>query len=152
MRSPFFSSLGHGLGLSLMGMLTLSSTPGVAASEPQLIPLIPPSGTIAQSPVLGSAVFRSAGSHASGLNLAQLDLLDLPQFYSVPRLIYTGTNRDWAQAYRPTYYFTLLFPPSEGAALGAVDLMQSKVYLFPSFPKKRSPLGGLGGIGRSRCP
>ncbi len=86
MRSPFFSSLGHSLGLMILGMLTLASTPGVAAPEPQVIPL--------------------------------------SQFYSVPRLIYTGTNRDWAQAYRPTYYFTLLFPPSEGAALGAVDLMQ----------------------------
>jgi hypothetical protein len=143
MRSPFFSSLGgplgssflgHSLGLSVMGMLILASTPGVAAPVSQVIPQ---SGTIVQS-----SGFGSSGSNASGLNLAQLDLLDLPQFYSVPRLIYTGTNRDQVRAHRPIYYFTLLFPPSEGAALGTVDLIQIEGLPIPLLPEETIVFGG----------
>lgn len=64
-----------------------------------------------------------------------LAVYSLP-FYSIPRLIYTGTNRDYTHARSATYYFTLTFPPSEGAALGTLDLIQIEGISIPLVPDK----------------
>ncbi|MEY2979626.1 MAG: DUF2808 domain-containing protein [Prochlorotrichaceae cyanobacterium] len=78
--------------------------------------------------------FASLPSGANPASDLPLEAEQTAQFYSVPRLIYTGTNRDQANASWPTYYFTLTFPASEGAALGRVDLVQiegSPIALVP---------------------
>jgi len=48
------------------------------------------------------------------------------QFYSFPRLIYTGTTQDQVRASSPRYYFTLEFPPSAGAALETIVFQQTE--------------------------
>ncbi|MFZ9736514.1 MAG: DUF2808 domain-containing protein [Prochlorotrichaceae cyanobacterium] len=78
--------------------------------------------------------FASLPSGADPAADLPLETEQTTQFYSFPRLVYTGTSRDQANAPWPIYYFTLTFPASEGAALGRVDLVQiegSPITLVP---------------------
>ena len=67
------------------------------------------------------------------------------QFYSFPRLIYTGTTRDQIRASSPRYYFTLEFPPSVGAALETIVLQQTE-----GLPIELNPTEVIAFVGQRR--